>query len=58
MQVKICYLPEYTRKLLALKDDILSLQDRFEASAPLEEAEELSRVLGELKLVIDNLPLD
>jgi chlorite dismutase len=57
MKVHIGYLSEYTKKLSALKNELLDLQDKYEVTADIDEVEELSEVLEELRFVVDNLPL-
>ena len=57
MNVHISYLSEYTKNLSRLKDKLLDMQDKYEVTADIDQVEELSKVLEELKLVVDNLPL-
>lgn len=57
IKLHINYLHIYTKKINQLKNELLSLQDEAEITADLEQAEELSKALEELKLVIDTLPL-
>ena len=57
MKVHIGYLSEYTNKLSVLKNELLDLQDKYEVTADIDEVEELSTALAELKFVVDNLPL-
>lgn len=57
MNVHISYLSEYTKKLSILKNELLDLQDKYEVTADIDDVEELSEALAELKFVVDNLPL-
>ena len=57
MKVHVSYLSEYTKKLSILKNELLDLQDKYEVTADIDDVEELSEALAELKFVVDNLPL-
>jgi len=58
MRIHINYLYLYTKKITQLTSELLEMQDKYEVTADLEQAEQLSAALSELKTVIDNLPLD
>lgn len=57
MKLHINYLHTFTKKANELRNELLHLQDIAEVTADLEQVEELSKALEELKLVVDNLPL-
>ena len=57
MEICISYLSEYAKKLSRLKNELLAMQDKYEVTADIDDVEELSNVLEELKTVVDNLPL-
>ena len=57
MNIHITYLDEYTKKLEHLANELLDMQDKYEVTADLEQAEHLSNVLAHLKTVIDTMPL-
>ena len=58
MKIHIDYLSKYTKNLCQLKNELLSMQDKYEVTADIDDVEELSKVLEELKTVVDNLPLE
>ena len=57
MKLHINYLYLYTKKITQLTNELLDMRDKYEVTADLEQAEELSAALKELKLVVDTLPL-
>lgn len=56
MKIHINYLHVYTKKIKHLTHELLTIQDIAETTADLEQAEELSKALEELKQIIDTLP--
>ena len=57
MNIHITYLDEYAKKLERLANELLDMQDKYEVTADLEQAERLSNALAHLKTVIDTMPL-
>ena len=57
IQLHINYLYIYTKKIQQLTNELLDMQDKYDITADIEQAEQLSAALEELKLVVDTLPL-
>lgn len=58
MEIRIEYLPEYTKKIKQLTNELLDTQDKYEAVAPIDDVMELHKALGGLKTVLENMTLD
>ncbi len=58
MEIRIGYLPEYTKKIKRLTNELLDTQDKYETVAPIDDVMELHAALGGLKTVLENMTLD
>ena len=56
-KIHITYLEKYIKELNQLTNELLNVQDKYEATADLDQMERLSSVLEDLKSVVDNFPL-
>ena len=58
MEIRIEYLPDYTKSIKQLTNMLLETQDMYETVAPENDVSEMVAALERLKTVLENLPLD